>query len=370
MGALDERPILCFATQGRGHLDETRIVELLALLDSEVFPFERAHKARSALRLFRTARARRPPLIVMEGTGIAGGLALLAADALLGIPYVVSSGDAVGPYLRLHSRLAGAVGARYERLLCRRAAGFIGWTPYLAGRALTFGTPRAMTAPGWARAVASPGARERVREQLGIGSETLVAGLVGSIVLNRRVGYAYGVELVRAIRRVERADVAVCIVGDGSGLAMLEELAGDDLGRRVFLTGRVAPQDVPDHLAAFDLASLPQSTDGVGSFRFTTKLPEYLAAGLPIVTGEIPAAYDLDEGQTFRLPGAGPWSEEYVAALADLLERVSPAELGPRRAAAARAGGELFDADAQRARVRAFLGDILTAHGAAVQPSG
>ncbi len=369
MGALDERPILCFATQGRGHLDEARIIELLALVDSDVFGFEHGHKARSALRLLRTARAQRPPLIVMEGTGIAGGLALLAADALLGIPYVVSSGDAVGPYLRLHSRLAGAIGACYERVLCRRAAGFIGWTPYLAGRALTFGTPRAMTAPGWARAAPSPGARERVRARLGVGEQTLVAGIVGSIVLNRRNGYAYGVELVRAIRRVERADVVVCIVGDGTGLATLEELAGEDLGRRVLLTGRITPEEVPDHLAAFDLASLPQSTDGVGSFRFTTKLPEYLAAGLPIVTGEIPAAYDLDEGQMIRLAGHAPWSEEYVAALAGLLENLRAEELAPRRGAAQRAGRELFDAQSQRERVRAFLGDIVASRGRAA-PDG
>ena len=57
---------------------------------------------------------------------------------------------------------------------------------------------------------------------------------------------------------------------------------------------------MPNHLAAFDLASLPQSVDGVGSFRYTTKLSEYLAAGLPIVTGQIPAAYDLTLAQAQR----------------------------------------------------------------------
>ena len=52
---------------------------------------------------------------------------------MFGVPYVVSSGDAVGPVTsRLHSRLAATVGAIYERFLCRRAAGFIGWTPYLS----------------------------------------------------------------------------------------------------------------------------------------------------------------------------------------------------------------------------------------------
>ena len=98
---------------------------------------------------YELACSERPDLIVMEGTGTAGGLVLLAIRALLGIPYVVSSGDAVGPFLRLHSRALGVLGAVYERVLCRSCAGFVGWTPYLAGRALTLGAPRAMTAPGW-----------------------------------------------------------------------------------------------------------------------------------------------------------------------------------------------------------------------------
>jgi hypothetical protein len=52
----------------------------------------------------------------------------------------------------------------------------------------------------------------------------------------------------------------------------------------------VARDAVPDYLAAFDVASLPQSCDQIGAFRYTTKLPEYLAAKLPIVTGELPVA--------------------------------------------------------------------------------
>lgn len=360
MAPLDQRPILCFATQGAGHLDEVRVRELLSgLADVEVHEFSRAGKARSGLGLWRAARARRPALIVMEGTGMAGGLAVIALRRAIEIPYIVSSGDAVGPYLGLRGRLVGWVGERYERLLCRRSAGFIGWTPYLAGRALTFGAPRAISAPGWGRGVAATGARERVRAQLGIAPHAIVAGLVGSLALNERVGYTYGLELVRAVRRVGRADVAVCVVGDGSGLARLHEEAGEDLGRRVFLPGRVAPEQVPDWLAAFDLASLPQSVDRVGSFRYTTKLPEYLAAGLPVVSGQLPAAYDLDRGQFFRLPGATPWSEEYVSALAELLERVSHEELAQRRSIVAADEWPEFDRDAQLARVQAFMEDVL-----------
>ena len=149
-------PILAFATQGSAHLDALRLRELLAPLGARELDFDRAHKLRAARALWRAAGRERPALIVMEGTGIAGGVTVLALRALRGIPYVVSSGDAVGPYLALGSRLAGLAGGVYERLLCRRCAGYIGWSPYLAGRALTFGAAACDDRPR-----VGPGARRR-----------------------------------------------------------------------------------------------------------------------------------------------------------------------------------------------------------------
>jgi glycosyltransferase involved in cell wall biosynthesis len=154
--------------------------------------------------------------------------------------------------------------------------------------------------------------------------------------------------------------VVACIVGDGSGRKRLEDMAGADLDGRVKLAGRVAPEEVPDYLAAFDVGSLSQSVDGVGSFRYTTKLSEYLAAGLPVITGEIPAAYDLDEGFMWRLPGRAPWSSTYVEALAELLETLSAGEIAERRSAVARRRGEPFDKLTQQRRMSAFVQDILT----------
>jgi Glycosyl transferases group 1 len=355
------RPLLYFATQGSDHLDAARIRYLLSSHAPQEFAFDHAGKVRSAIGLAKTIVRLRPRVIVMEGTGIAGGLVLLVMHALMGTRFVVGSGDAVGPYLHQRSRVAGAIGTIYERRLCRHCAGYIAWTPYLAGRALTFGAPRAMTAPGWSRGEPASGARERIRARLGVRDGETLVGIVGSLGWTNSVSYAYGLELVRAAASVTRTDVAICIVGDGSGRARMEELAAQTPGARVLFTGRVAPEEVADHLAAFDIASLPQSVDGVGSFRYTTKLSEYLAAGLPIITGEIPASYDLDEGFLWRLPGAAPWSDRYVEALATLLQTVTRAEVDRRSEAArgSRVNTFVFDQPAQQRRVQAFIEDIL-----------
>ncbi len=359
-GVNDRWRVLCFATQGAAHTDSMRLQVLLEPLRPEVYAFHRSGKIRSAVGLLRTILAQRPDIVVMEGTGMAGGLVLLVTQALRDVPFVVSSGDAVGPYLGLRSRLAGVVGHIYERVLCRRCAGYVGWTPYLVGRGLTFGAPRGMTAPGWTRDGASGGAREEIRRRLGIPSDALVVGIAGSLNWRERVGYTYGAELVSAVRLVKRRDIVACIVGDGSGRRRLEEMAAEDLGGRILLPGRVPPEEVADYLAAFDLASLPQSVDGVGSFRYTTKLSEYLAAELPVITGRTPVAYDLDEGYFWRLPGRAPWDSAYVDALAGLLEGLTAVEIAERHKAVLRRRADPFDQQAQQRRMCEFVGDILT----------
>jgi glycosyltransferase involved in cell wall biosynthesis len=348
--------ILCFATQGTGSGDEHRIRRLLEPLSPTVWPFDRGRKLRSAWRLFRELVRTRPDLVVMEGTGIAGGVAVLAGR-VAGVPYVVSSGDAVGPYLGSHKRAIRGPALAYEYLLCRGSAGFIGWSPYLAGRALTFGAPRAMTAANWSELRTGPDARDAVRDELGIPADALVFGLVGSLAWNPRVGYCYGLELVRALREVDRPDLRVLIVGDGDGREELAEAAGRELGERLVLPGAVPRDRVGDFLAAIDVASLPQSVDGVGSFRYTTKISEYLAARLPVVTGQIPLGYDLDDGWLWRLPGEAPWDSRYIDALAALMGSLTRDEAA-ERARLVPANQPLFDLARQQRQVSDFVTDI------------
>lgn len=342
--------ILAFATQGAGTNDEARLRALLNNFATEFFPFDRSLKFASFRALLGKMKRGHYDLAVMEGTGIAGGAALLLAR-MWGQRYVVSSGDAVGPFVSAKQPELGWLFGWYERYLCRHASAFIGWSPYLTGRALTFGARRAATAPGWAE---TGMAAENKRLALGIPPQTLVIGIVGSLDWNEYWKYCYGMELVRALAISRREDAMVLIVGGGSGLAELKRAAGP----RVLFTGAVPREDVPTYLAAMDIASLPQSCDGVGSFRYTTKVSEYIAAGLPIVTGQIPLAYDLDEGWLWRLPGDAPWEERYVRALGALIDRLTPEEIAAKRAAVP-TGSPLFDRDRQVARVTELIRDVL-----------
>lgn len=160
------------------------------------------------------------------------------------------------------------------------------------------------------------------------------------------------------MRRCDRANVYALIIGEGDGRTRLERVAGDELGAKIIFTGSVPHDQVPHYLAAMDIASLPQSVDRVGSFRYTTKLSEYLAAGLPVITGQIPLAYDLDEGWLWRLPGSAPWDERYIDALAKLIARVDARELMSKRRAALSRMRE-FDRDRQVARVTEFINELL-----------
>jgi glycosyltransferase involved in cell wall biosynthesis len=344
---------------GSGSYDEDRIVSLTAEMNRSVWPFDRSTKWRSAVSLLRRMRRERPNLIVVEGTSISAGAIVLIGRLVFGVRYVVSSGDAVGPFISMLAPALGPVGYLYELLLCRFCAGYIGWTPYLAGRALTMGAPRAMTAANWApHEISRRDDGAAARRELGIARDAIVFGLVGSLNWSMSRNYCYGLELVSAIRRTARSDVHVLLVGGGDGLPRLEAAAGADRGRRVHLTGQVPRGRLGCYFAAMDVASLPQSVDGIGVFRYSTKLSEYLAAGLPVVTGQLPFAYDLGGDWLWRIPGDAPWTDQYVDELAALMSRLGRCELEQRQACVPR-GLPLFDEHLQRERVTAFLGDLL-----------
>jgi glycosyltransferase involved in cell wall biosynthesis len=220
-----------------------------------------------------------------------------------------------------------------------------------------------MTAPGWVIGdrESSQLDREEIRERLGIDKRQIVFGIVGALEWNTAKRYCYGLELVEALKLVKREDVTVLIVGGGTGYCELNErLEGLNSGR-VIMTGPVELRDVMKYLAAFDVASLPQSMDRVGMFRYTTKISEYLMSRLPVVTSRFPAAYDLDDDWMWRLPGKGPWEKNYIEALATLMKNITLDEILAKQKTIPADRG-IFDPSIQVARVGKFIRDVLEEH--------
>ena len=90
------------------------------------------------------------------------------------------------------------------------------------------------------------------------------------------------------------ANARLLIVGDGPERANLEQLAaGLALGERVRFTGVVSRDEVPAHVAAFDIALQP----AVVAYASPLKLFEYLALGKAIVAPSTPNIEEvLDDG--------------------------------------------------------------------------
>ena len=81
-----------------------------------------------------------------------------------------------------------------------------------------------MTAAGWS---APPRFEHRAlrRRELGIPEDAVVFGLVGSLDWTEGIEYCYGLELVRGVLEVDRDDLRVVVIGDGTGLKRLRTLA-------------------------------------------------------------------------------------------------------------------------------------------------
>lgn len=361
--------VLCINAGGIGDLHGLRMRRLTEALDADL-TFYDVDKSKSRLEntraIWALLRKRQWDLVYQESTGIAAGLPLIAAHRAWGQPFVVSTGDPVSGYVRtVKGPLAGYAFGAYERLLYRACAGFIGWTPYLTGRALHLGAPRGVTIEGAAALDLfrpfSPERRAAARADFGLPADHLVCGVVGSLRWTPRQNYCYGLELVEMLKYLKRSDVSVLIVGDGSGLSRLKERVPPALQERVVFTGRVSEQDVVRALNAMDVGFITQTLDGLGSYRLTTKLPEYLATGLPVAMSPIPGYYDYARDCGWTLPAAHPASDAFHRGCAALIDRLTP-EMIAQKAAPARSVAEArFDYGPLKERFAAFVHDLLPA---------
>lgn len=301
-------------------------------------------------------------LIYLESTGLSGGLPLIGARGK--IRYIVSSGDPVAGFFHAtQGPLMGSLFGVYERALYRNSQAFVGWTPYLAGRALELGAPRAITIEGAVNTRVfhpyPPERRADVRVRFGLPQDHLVCGVVGSLNWVPRHQYSYGLELIHILQKLRRSDVSLLIVGDGSGRSELERRLPEGLRSRVVFTGRLTETEVVDAMNAMDIGFITQTLDQLGSYRLTTKLPEYLACGLPVAMSPIPGCYDYLADAGWALPAAHPASDEFASGCAAWLDALTATER-ERVASKARPLAESrFDYDLIRPRFQRFVLELL-----------
>jgi glycosyltransferase involved in cell wall biosynthesis len=118
---------------------------------------------------------------------------------------------------------------------------------------------------------ADPGARARVRAELGIPADAFVVGSVGRLASEKDYPL-----LVRAASPLLGERARLVLVGEGDARPAIERAIAPEKAPFVTLTG--ARSDVPALLAAFDVFALSSLTEGL-----PLAIPEAMATALPIV---------------------------------------------------------------------------------------
>jgi len=253
-----------------------------------------------AWRLFRSALAEKPDLIhLFKPKGYAGMAAMLqVVCARLGMkmPHLfVDTDDLEGKGgmndLRGYSSAEKYVFAFQEQWLPRRALGLT-----TASRSLTemaydmgLGRDRVLYLPNCVDDL-PPGNGQKVRERLEI------APGVPVLLLYTRFFEFSQEKLHRILAEVHRQVPALRILVVGQGRqgeeALLLQAARDGgFSCSLAMAGWVEPDQLPDYLAAGDVALYPFSDTPVNRAKCPAKLTELLSAGIPVVAdrvGQIP----------------------------------------------------------------------------------
>ena len=175
---------------------------------------------------------------------------------------------------------------------------------------------RIVTVHNGVAAQARPGDGRRVREELGIAPDDVVALML--TVLREGKGHDVAIEAASTLRG-RFPELRLLIAGDGPDRGRIAELARRH-GDLCVLAGH--RDDVMEVLDAADVLLHPSSVDA-----FPTALLEAMAAGVPIVSttaGGIPEI--VDEGETGALVAVPPRSAAVADALAGLLADPSARE--------------------------------------------
>ncbi|WP_344235279.1 glycosyltransferase [Actinocorallia libanotica] len=279
----------------------------------------------------------------------AGGLAVLARGRLEGLrvetgpPVVVTLHNAV-----LEGGMVGAAYAVLERVVARGASGVLGVSPDLEERMRALGARRVghalVPSPQMDRKP-GPDARERLREELGLGDQHAV------LTVARLADQKGLFDLLEVAGWLREKETLFLLVGDGPLDGRLRErIAADDLPVR--LLGR--RDDVPELLAAADLVVVPSLWEGQPLF-----VQETLRAGRPLVATRVGGIPGMTDDAALLVPPRD--AGELAKAVASVLE--DPRKARGLAEASARRGRELPGEEDAVDRLLAYYRGFLRERG-------
>jgi len=224
---------------------------------------------------------------------VAGALAARAAR----VPLVLEVNyTAATPLYRRRSRVLLPLARAAERFVFRRARLIVAVSSVLRDAIVAGGVPadRVLVLPN----AADPdrfrpeisGAAVRARHGL---EGARVVGFTGAFFPWHGVGLL--IDALSGLLR-EMPNAAALLVGDGPQRALLEDrVRKEGLEGRVCFAGWIGHEGLPEHVAAFDVAVMPDSNE----YGSPMKIYEYMAMGKPVVAPRLgPLADGIVDGET------------------------------------------------------------------------
>jgi len=285
------------------------------------FEFDAGGGLRGAWAAFREtlAASRAQDLIWLLSQHPARLAAARLGRALFGTPFIVDTGDLLEESERTAGRgaLRCAVTRVVEWASVRLPDAVVVRGSRHADLLTGAGVPRVMLIPDGVECDAfARGDGAAGRHAIGAYGSTVV-GVVSTIGLEPRLGLpSPGWDVVECVARLPDHDLIGLVVGDGSGLGALRDLAERrGVAARMRFVGRQPEATLPDWLAAMDVFLHTALNNRMSQVRTTGKLPLLLAAGRAAVVSKVGEAARVLAGTGMLLDFEGT-PEEYAAALA------------------------------------------------------
>ena len=247
-------------------------------------------------RLYRVAMAENPDVVHLFKPKGYGGVAAFAHILLRRLgrrlpPIFVDVDDWEGPggmnELHPYTWVERSVFGLQEGWLQKSASGVTAASRTLLARTKDLGIPsgKAFYLPNGVDDL-PPGDGTRVRAKLGIPPEAPVV-----LLYTRFFEFDQG-RLHRIFAGICGQVPGVCFLVVGKGRSGEEELLAETaktlgFAQALFMAGWVEPQEIPDYLAAGDVALYPFADTLVNRAKCPAKLTELLRAGLPVVSDNV-----------------------------------------------------------------------------------